>query len=107
MSGSNDRTIKLWDINMGQCLYTMKGHTDWVRCLQFDDRKMVSGAFDHMIKIWDMKNGKCVSTLKGHSDAVMCLQFNQDMIVSGSKDKNIIVWDFGEDDSEDEDNEEM
>jgi WD40 repeat protein len=67
MSGSNDRTIKLWDVNTGQCLHTLKGHTDWVRCLKFDDSKMASGGFDETIKLWDMHTGKCLTTLKGNT----------------------------------------
>ena len=32
MSGSEDNTLKVWDIETGKCLATLKGHSDFVRC---------------------------------------------------------------------------
>jgi len=29
-SGSNDKTIRLWEVSTGNCLKTLEGHTDWV-----------------------------------------------------------------------------
>ena len=33
ISGSLDNTIKIWDINAGECLKTLEGHTNWVYSL--------------------------------------------------------------------------
>ncbi len=57
--------------------------TDWVRCLKFDDSKMVSGAFDETIKIWDMNTGKCLNTLKGKFSAFN-IQHHQTLNINGN-----------------------
>ena len=33
VSGSTDRTLKVWDANTGLCLHTLHGHTSTVRCM--------------------------------------------------------------------------
>jgi WD40 repeat protein len=33
VSGSRDTTVRTWDIRTGKCMYTLSGHTDWVKCL--------------------------------------------------------------------------
>ena len=32
VSGSNDNTVKVWDVATGKCVATLKGHSKWVRC---------------------------------------------------------------------------
>jgi len=36
ISGSCDRTLKIWDVASTECLSTLSGHTDWVRHEQFE-----------------------------------------------------------------------
>ena len=51
---------------MSQCLYVLKGHSNWVRSVAWspDGTTVVSGSEDGTIKFWDVKTGKCVKTLK-------------------------------------------
>merc|ERR1719270_2488171 len=99
ISGSLDRTIKLWDLATGDCLSTLdwmssEGHTGVVRCLQTDAWRIVSAADDKTIKVWSLDSGQRLVTLRSHSDGVTCLQFNDFFIVSGSYDKTVKLWDF-------------
>ena len=50
-----------------QAVRTLTGHTGTVRCLQFDQHKVVSGSNDCTIRVWDIHNGDCVATLSGYS----------------------------------------
>jgi len=75
-SGSNDDTIKLWDINTGQELKTLKGHTSSVRSVSVmsvaftpDGKTLASGGGD-AIKLWDVNTGKELRTLPGPSVGV-------------------------------------
>ena len=32
VSGSEDKTLKVWDVATGECVATLEGHSGWVRC---------------------------------------------------------------------------
>ena len=81
ISGSLDRTIKLWDLNTGDCLSTLdwmssEGHTGVVRCLQTDAWRIVSAADDKTIKVWSLDSGQVSHNL--HS---ILLQFHDSHFV--------------------------
>ncbi|EED12684.1 WD-repeat protein, putative [Talaromyces stipitatus ATCC 10500] len=88
-SGSNDRTIKLWD--------TFKGHSKWVNSVAFshDGQTVASGSSDNTIKLWDTMTGSELQTLKGHLNWVNSVAFSHDgqMVASGSYDNTIKLWD--------------
>ncbi|XP_023382363.1 WD repeat-containing protein 5-like, partial [Pteropus vampyrus] len=56
----------------GKCLKTLKGHSNYVFCCNFNPQSnlIVSGSFDESVRIWDVKTGKCLKTLPAHSDPV-------------------------------------
>jgi WD40 repeat protein len=64
-SGSEDQTVKLWNICTGQCVQTLQGHTHWVQSVAFsrDGKTLASGSWDGTIKLWDVKTGDCLNTL--------------------------------------------
>jgi WD40 repeat protein len=50
-----DKTVKIWDANTGECLKTLKGHSDHVVSVAYspDGTKIISGSWDGTTKIWD------------------------------------------------------
>ena len=96
-SGSDDRTIKLWDAASGRELRTLEGHTNAVFSVAFspDDRTIASGSWDHTIKLWDAASGRELRTLQGHTGKVDSVVFSPDgrTIASGSWDNTIKLWD--------------
>ncbi|CAD5982649.1 putative WD repeat-containing protein alr2800 [Planktothrix tepida] len=54
MSGSEDQTIKLWEIETGEEICTLTGHTGIVYSVAIspDNQTIVSGSQDGTIKIW-------------------------------------------------------
>jgi len=90
MSGSYDRTIKMWDMS-GRCLNTIRAHTHKVNCLQFDGQYLVSGSHDTLVKVWDM-SGQCLHTLQGHDNMIHCLQSHGKQLFTGSSDSTIRMW---------------
>ena len=99
VSGSRDKTIRVWDAQTGcQVGNPLQGHTDSVNSVAFspDGRQIVSGSSDKTIQIWDAQTGGQVGNpLQGHTDSVNSVAFSPDArhIVSGSKDQTIRVWD--------------
>jgi F-box/WD-40 domain protein MET30 len=93
-TGSYDATIKIWNIETGKEIRTLRGHTMGIRCLQFDDTKLISGSLDKTLKIWNWRTGECLSTYNGHADGVISLHFDSNILVSGSIDKTAKIWNF-------------
>ncbi|BGP08647.1 hypothetical protein JCM10049v2_004494 [Rhodotorula toruloides] len=95
MTGSWDRSVRIWNLETGKEVGVLRGHTRGVRALQFDALKLVTGSMDSTLKIWNWRTGECMRTLRGHRDAVLCLTYDKQLLVSGSGDSTIRVWDFG------------
>ncbi|HBW58459.1 MAG TPA: hypothetical protein DEF27_11915 [Oscillatoriales bacterium UBA8482] len=79
-SESDDQTIKIWDIQTGECLQTLQGHRNKVRSIAFspDGQFLVSGSEDKTVRLWDLDTGKCVHTLLGHQGWVWSVDFSPD-----------------------------
>lgn len=97
VSGSDDKTLKVWELSTGKSLKTLKGHSNYVFCCNFNPQSnlIVSGSFDESVRIWDVRTGKCLKTLPAHSDPVSAVHFNRDgsLIVSSSYDGLCRIWD--------------
>ncbi|KAH8812140.1 putative E3 ubiquitin ligase complex SCF subunit sconB [Xylogone sp. PMI_703] len=93
-TGSYDTTIKIWDINTGECIRTLRGHTSGIRALQFDSTKLISGSLDRTLKVWNWHTGECLSTFQGHTAGVIALNFDGNILASGSVDTSIKIWNF-------------
>ena len=66
-SGSEDKTVKLWDVQTQREVATLKGHGDSVTSVAFapDGRLLASGGEDKTVKLWDVQTQREVATLKG------------------------------------------
>lgn len=57
-SGSDDTTVRLWDLLRDTELLTARGHTDYVRSLEpYNSGAFFSGSYDHTIQLWDPRAG--------------------------------------------------
>ena len=65
-SCSNDRTVRVSDLNTKECVHVLEGHTAEVRAVDFDDTKLVSGSRDRSVKVWDCNTGQCLQTMEDH-----------------------------------------
>jgi WD40 repeat protein len=56
VSGSGDRTIKIWRLATGELLHTLTGHSDVVYAVAIsrDGKTIISGSGDQTIKVWRM-----------------------------------------------------
>ncbi|MBD2520655.1 trypsin-like peptidase domain-containing protein [Nostoc sp. FACHB-973] len=95
-SGSDDKTIKIWNIATGQEIRTLNGHSDSVISVAIspDGKTLVSGSSDKTIKIWNIATGQEIRTLNGHSKLVWSVAISPDGITlaSGSNDNTIKIW---------------
>ena len=95
VSGSGDKTIKVWNLTTGKEVRSLTGHTDnvWSVAISPDGQTLVSGSFDGTIKVWNLTTGKEVRSLNP-TNSVLCMAISPDgqTLVSGSNDKTIKVW---------------
>ncbi|CCM02480.1 uncharacterized protein FIBRA_04580 [Fibroporia radiculosa] len=95
VSGSADKTIRVWDANTGRQLgLPLRGHTQSVRsaAISHDGQQIVSSSGDNTVRIWDVGSGRQVgSPLEGHTAWVTSVAISPDeqRIVSGSDDMTI------------------
>lgn len=97
VSGSRDRTLKVWDMKTRRCLRTLAKHRGSVLCLQFDsdpdEDLIVSGSSDSDVIVWRFSTGKPIQTLRhAHRESVLNVRFDKRILVTCSKDKTIKVF---------------
>jgi WD40 repeat protein len=80
VSGSWDKTVRLWDAATGAPQQTLEGHSDPVTSVAFspDGKQVVSGSGDETVRLWDAATGALQQTLEGHSDPVTSVAFSPD-----------------------------
>jgi WD40 repeat protein len=102
VSCSKDKTVRVWDLNRGECIVTLIGHEGKVSYCQLrekcgcciiklnlnefmnvqvnscawspDGSKVVSCSEDITVRVWDVSRGECIVTLTGHGGKVSYCQ---------------------------------
>ncbi|CAJ1978569.1 unnamed protein product [Sphenostylis stenocarpa] len=97
-SGSDDGSVKLWNINQGVSVGTIKTKAN-VCCVQFPldfAHFLAFGSADHQIYYYDLRNIKMpLCTLVGHNKTVSYIKFVDTMsLVSASTDNTLKLWDL-------------
>ncbi|KAI8356127.1 WD40-repeat-containing domain protein [Choanephora cucurbitarum] len=121
VSGSIDRTVRVWNIQKRKCTHIFKGHTSTVRCLEIVEPVMVDGRLqpsqplivtgsrDFSIRVWTLPDVEQVHDepfigegtnpwfkflLVGHSNPVRSIAAHGNTLVSGSYDNTVAIWDL-------------
>ena len=78
--GSCGKNIKKIDIQSGECIDNLVGHTNVIRSvsINFDNTKIVSGSDDKTVRIWDFNIGQCIHTLEAHTHWINSISFSPD-----------------------------
>ena len=98
ITGSYDRTCKVWNTVTGDELLTLDGHRNVVYAIAFNNPygdKIITGSFDKTCKLWNAETGDLYHTYRGHATEIVCLSFNPHgtMIATGSMDNTARLWD--------------
>jgi WD40 repeat protein len=91
-------TVRLWDLETGQEMATLKGHTDTVRSVAFspDGRLLATGSDDKSAKLWDIATLQVLATFGGHKNGINSVAFSQDgkRLATASSDTTVKLWDL-------------
>ena len=86
-SGGQDNTIKIWDIEKKQSIFTLKGHSSIIWDIrELEGNKLISASDDNKSKVWDLKAKKELYTLFSshrHISAIAVLKNNRIILSSG------------------------
>lgn len=93
VSGSSDRTIKIWNSQTGECIATFEGHTRPILSVAFspDGKKIASCGGHSIIKIWDLATGKCQQTIQENASYIIKFISN-DVLASGQTNGLVKLW---------------
>jgi WD40 repeat protein/Tfp pilus assembly protein PilF len=99
VTGGNDGTIRLWDVETGNELQAIQAHQHGVRSLAIspDGRLLCStGYSDPVIRVWDSDSGRKIAELPSQAKPVNHVSFGRNgRLVSGGEDGAVVLWDVG------------
>jgi myosin-heavy-chain kinase len=93
-SGSNDKTVKIYDSRSYTCTATLSSHTRAVKCLYVLGNYLFSGSNDQQVLVWSLQTNKVLTNLQGHEGWIKSLVGIGSTLFSGSHDETIRVWDL-------------
>jgi WD40 repeat protein len=104
VTGSEDKTVRIWNMDSGDCLHTLAGHKSMVNSVSVtpDGRIAVSAGWtDKTIRIWHVESGTCLHTLESKTYSnIWNVKVTPDgrIAVSGESDRGgrnaVRVWDI-------------
>jgi hypothetical protein len=70
VSGSSDKTVKLWDAAAGREIRTFSGHSNYVMSVAFspDGKTVVSGSADATTRLWNAETGTEIAQFISFTD---------------------------------------
>ncbi|MEW6498878.1 MAG: hypothetical protein AB1589_41230, partial [Cyanobacteriota bacterium] len=90
ISGSNDNTVKVWNLETGEELFSLHGHSSYVNAVAVtaDGKRAISGSNDNTVKVWNLETGEELFSLNSHSAWVSAVAVTADgkRAISGSDD---------------------
>jgi WD40 repeat protein len=97
VTGSADKTARIWDALTGVQLAVLSGHTDRIFSAAFspDGTRIVTGSRDKTARIWDARTGAPIGVLSGHGGRVVSALYSPDgkHLLTASWDRTAQVWD--------------
>ena len=94
ITSSEDRTVKIWDANSKQLLYTLIGHTGFVRdIILHPNGQILASCSNDGVRLWDVSSGKLRQWIKT-PDWVETVAFSPDgrLLAIGSFDFSVVLW---------------
>lgn len=96
-SSSEDKTVRLWDLDGYPVGKPFRGHEDYVNAINFspDGRYIVTGSSDKTVRLWNLQDNSIGTPFKGHQGVVRSVAFSPDSqyIISGGDD-GMRLWDL-------------
>jgi WD40 repeat protein len=97
LSGSEDKTARVWNLATGKEVRAFAGHHAAVRGVAFapDGLRAVSAGDDGFVEVWDTGTGQPTLEIDEHGWKLTCVDFSRDgrSLLAGSEDYHVKIWD--------------
>lgn len=101
ISGSIDKTVRLWDAWTGQEMRKLVAHSGGVNAVAVsrDGTVIISGSFDQTLVCWDARDGRILRKFEGSLSQILAVSMSTSALVavSGSEGGSIRLWDISTD----------
>ena len=98
LTGSDDKTARLWDLDSGTEIQRLEGHDLGVLAVALspDGRRALTGSYDSTARLWDLDGGTEIRSLEGHDLGVLAVALSPDgrRALTGSYDSTARLWDL-------------
>ncbi|KRX64275.1 Transcription initiation factor TFIID subunit 5 [Trichinella sp. T9] len=99
-TGSNDRTVRLWDLLDGKCVRLFTGHQDAIQSLYFSDdgHILASGGLSGQVMLWDVAMAARLEGFKHSDRGVSGLAISRDgsTVAWGGADQKVMLRSIGD-----------
>ena len=96
LSGSDDRTARLWNLETGLAMATLQGHEGGVKSVAFSPgaSRLLSGGNDATVRLWDAATAKEIRAFRKHGEPLVSVAFSDSgrQTLSGSRDAVVLPW---------------
>ena len=95
-AGGGDGVIRIYEIDSGALIQTLRGHTSWVQEARFhpDGQRLVSTSWDGTVRLWDTESGRELRQFTGHNGHTFGTAFSDDgeLLMTTSEDTTVRLW---------------
>lgn len=98
ITGSRDKTAKLWELKTGRELRTFFGHSSTINDIAIspDGKFMLTSSADQTAKLWEITTGSLIKSFEGHGELLTAVDFHPSgkQIITAGYDNEAILWDI-------------
>ncbi|PZO49003.1 MAG: hypothetical protein DCF15_17400, partial [Phormidesmis priestleyi] len=98
ISGSEDKTVRVWAVASGECQQTLRRPNDRVRsvAISADGRFLATGGDDCRVTLWDLKTLNLLNSISTQSSRIWSVAFHQQgerlTLAAGGDKQTLMLW---------------
>ena len=98
VSGSEDKTLRIWEISTGRVLACLTDHTEtiWGVCVSPNMKYIGTASGDKIVGLFSFQERRLIHSYKGHMNPIFCIACSNSSryLASGAQDKDVGLWDI-------------